>query len=197
MYQGRKIQDMKLFTLGEPRTWALDIGAHVGLWSRVLSYSYCPVIAFEPIAENVHCWRLNQDHPNITRIYQTALGHKRDPLAMIYEEDHSGHGQIHACGNRTVEMTTLTRWYENNKDDLKFIEPGGGFIKIDVEGYEEKVLRGGEEFIRTMKPFIFVEQKETWPEFFGLKTGGAVKLLESWGMEVIYCRAGDYLLEWK
>jgi hypothetical protein len=42
---------------------AVDIGAHCGLWSRVMAQMFGKLTAFEPLPANTECWRLNAQHP--------------------------------------------------------------------------------------------------------------------------------------
>ena len=38
---------------------ALDIGAHVGIWSTRLAQRFKNVIAFEPVPKHIECWKQN------------------------------------------------------------------------------------------------------------------------------------------
>ncbi len=50
-----------------------------------------------------------------------------------------------------VALTTLDNFCENN--DIKRLD----FMKIDVEGHEEKVLQGGKRVIRENRPLLLIE----------------------------------------
>ena len=68
------------------------------------------------------------------------------------------------------------------------------FLKIDCEGYEENVIRGGIETITASKPVIIVEQKRDMAEKLGLPTLGAVDLLKTLGYRVVDELAEDYIM---
>jgi len=38
---------------------ALDVGAHVGIWSTRLAQKFKRVIAFEPVPKHIECWKQN------------------------------------------------------------------------------------------------------------------------------------------
>ena len=70
-------------------------------------------------------------------------------------------------------------------------------LKIDVEGWEVQVVRGGERVIRECKPVVVVEQKPGHAEAYGFGRRDAVDLLASWGAEVAWEKAGDVCMRWK
>ena len=64
------------------RDVALDIGAHVGIWSMRLAQNFKRVIAFEPVPKHIECWKQNRfaeaidlweqivrNNPNIAEIF--------------------------------------------------------------------------------------------------------------------------------
>ena len=69
------------------------------------------------------------------------------------------------------------------------------FIKIDVEGWEPRVLRGGEQTIKRCRPNIIVECKGN-DTAYGEARNAAVTLLESWGMRQLQVLSGDFIMGW-
>lgn len=69
-YQGDK-RRRALETVRQRRC-AIDVGAHVGLWSRPLAQAFDQLIAFEPDADRAQCWRHNMDGYG-GRLVQRAL----------------------------------------------------------------------------------------------------------------------------
>ena len=70
------------------------------------------------------------------------------------------------------------------------------YIKIDCEGYEYRVLQGGEQTICYWKPVIVIEQK---PHAAYSKEYGqfaAIELLESWGMIKLDQVKDDWIMGW-
>jgi hypothetical protein len=73
---------------------------------------------------------------------------------MTVRSDNSGAATLAKTGSVegvTVELTTLDEFCT-----LQHIDKVD-FIKIDVEGYEEKLLIGGSKTIRKFLPVIFIE----------------------------------------
>ena len=69
------------------------------------------------------------------------------------------------------------------------------FIKVDCEGYEYFVLRGGEKLIKRTKPLIVVEQKKA--DNYDIGDMAACNLLESWGAKRLGKIVGDYYYGWQ
>ena len=71
----------------ERRGVALDIGGHVGLWSRVLVSCFRKVIAFEPVPQLVECFRLNAPS---AQLHEVAVSDYDGKLQMQIVDDNSG-----------------------------------------------------------------------------------------------------------
>lgn len=120
---------------------ALDIGCRVGEFTRYLQLDFGHVHAFDP-----RIWtdfRCNVDLAKVTH-YKCALGDEAGEIQM-YAGSHSPNGDVAA---RTVPVYTLDSFGFENVD----------FIKIDVEGFEKKVLLGGAETVARCNPVIVIEQ---------------------------------------
>lgn len=168
---------------------AIDVGAHVGLWSRLMARDFAEVMAFEPVAEHAALWRVNVSAPNAVLI-DVALGARPGGVVMDRPAGNSGNTRVslaqHPPGPSHVLMSTLD------------LEIGAAvtvdFIKIDCEGYEMFVLQGGRETIQRCKPAIIVEQKPGNGQHFGLGQTDAVRLLEGWGYVQRDVIAGDHIM---
>lgn len=128
----------------------LDIGANFGVMAQALEHEGFKVIAFEP---QPYVYSILQKNVN-GQCYNTALGDKLDIAKMPrldngsrYNYGGMGIGMIGDRGTIDVEVIPL---------DMLNI-PNVGFMKIDVEGFEEKVLRGAVETISRCKPIMYIE----------------------------------------
>jgi len=204
-YQLKKIQRALALIPKHQRKTALDIGAHVGLWSMILRKNFDRVAAFEPHPELIACFCKNLDgslwpEGNVL-LYQFALGNESGQVKLKVTEGNSGNCHIvknqdnavnateHGLGDTEIEVQMHTL-------DSAFADEVS-FIKIDVEGYEIEVLRGAERTIRTQKPYLLIEQKPGNAERYGYKRMAAVDLACKWGMNVKWEIAGDYFLAWR
>lgn len=160
---------------------AVDAGANIGnhaLWFAIVCD--LDVITFEPIQyrrlrENV---ALNALEDRI-RVVTAGLGDTEESIAHVgkgrlnpndhHDSEKSGHldgdsGMWIGHGG-VVQIHTLDSYELDNVT----------LIKIDVEGMEPYVLRGGEKTIRRNRPIIFAE---TWGATEDASIGG---VLEPWG----------------
>lgn len=170
---------------------AVDIGAHVGLWSRILARCFARLTAFEPIEHHRACFKENVPSGQGCEIelHPFALASTDELLRFAIAPDNSGgtHVKLEEDGSgpqvvaRTLDSFALTQV---------------DFLKIDCEGYEYFILKGAEETIRRDRPCIVVEQKPGKGSMYGLDDKEAVKLLQSWGAELKFEIAGDFCLVW-
>lgn len=150
----QKIVDWAV-SLIDPGTVFLDIGAHVGTYSLAFAKHCTGVHAFEcsPKTFNYLCANIAlQDlHERITP-HRYALGSENE-MVPYYEHSPDGGGNSCYGFGRTsksvnVEMRTLDSFGLDNV----------GFIKMDVEGFEPKVLEGAKETLkRNRYPRILFE----------------------------------------
>lgn len=165
---------------------ALDIGAHCGLWARVLSHVFEKVIAFEPIESNFECLVKNTEENGNVTPYLCGLSNGDDALTFNSIPDNTGNSCVSESG-KTVACSRL--------DNFKYT--GIDFIKIDVEGWELPVLQGAKETIKRSKPYVLIEQKPGNAEKYGFGQYDALDYLKSLGMVEQWCKAGDHFLSWK
>lgn len=161
---------------------AVDIGAHVGLWSVHLAQRFQMLHAFEPVEAHRHCWVLNVPFGNVC-LYPCALGEYDSWVSINITPSSSGGSYVGGAG--LIPMRRL--------DDFGDIEEVD-FIKLDCEGYELFALKGGERLIRKWRPTICVEQKPGRAQRFGLGETDAVTWLEGLGASVRQVISGDYIL---
>lgn len=186
-YQQAKIE-LALSVNPRRRGLAVDVGGHVGLWSRVLAVYFAEVVAFEPVAELVECFKLNA--PGVT-LHSVALGADPGAAAFVTESGNTGNSRMAARGDGATKLSCVP---------VRMLDEYGfqnlDFLKIDTEGYEKFVLEGGKETIIRCKPVIVVEQKPGNAERYGIGQTDAVNLLRSWDAEVVWQKSGDYCLRW-
>jgi len=129
---------------------ALDIGAHVGLWARGLTDRFEKVIAFEPCDEFSEI--LIKNAPKVHTIHRCALGTEQGFVKMDIAPENTGatHVVRNATGN--TPMFPLDYFQLTDVD----------FIKIDVEGFELNVIRGGFDTFKNNDPVVIVEQKDKY-----------------------------------
>lgn len=180
-YQGKK-QLAALKHVKQHRV-AVDVGAHVGLWSYNLAHEFATIFAFEPVAAHRECFERNlQGVGQHVHLKAMALGAVEGMVSMHSEQGSSGNTTV--AGKGDIPMHTL--------DSLELQDVD--FVKLDCEGFEENVLRGGIETIKQWKPVVIVEQKRDHSTRFGLPTLGAVTFLKSLGYVQAEEISGDHIM---
>lgn len=163
---------------------AIDVGAHCGLWTAQLARYFDSVQCFEPLPRHIECWEKNVGWRKNCTLHKEALGSECGTCAIAVVDGLSG--RSHVSGDGDLKMARL--------DDYDFTDVD--LIKIDVEGYEYFVVKGGEQTIRKYKPAIIVEQKPNFGERYGISDKSAVDHLTGMGAVVRGEIAGDYILSW-
>lgn len=174
------------------RRWALDIGAHYGSWTRQMAEEFGFVVAFELRPEIYTCLQKNTDMYSNVQILNVAVGEKRGYVKCKNGEEHFDNIGCNAIdpnpvGDCNIEMVNLDDFTEGMQID---------FIKIDVEGYELRVLEGARETLLLNKPIVLLEDNGR-SEDFNIPRGSVIQYASSLGMHVKeVLRGRDYILGW-
>ncbi len=168
-----------------PGMTVLDIGAHVGQYTLIASGDVGPsgrVHAFEPNPANFARLEANLALNGFAHATPHALAiSDRSGEATLYvpPHDNTGESALHPCiegmGETIVRGATLDEWAPDA--DLGS-PPHIDVVKIDVQGFEEKVLRGAAETLQRFRPAIVCEFEERWLQCAG-SSSVALKLLLS------------------
>jgi FkbM family methyltransferase len=123
------------------------------------------VLAFEPVPEN--CAHLRRTFPGV-HVHEVALWDREEPTLFHHVIGRPARSSLRrqsypdpreAVVTFPVRTTTLDRALAD--------QPRVDFIKIDVEGAELPVLRGGQGAIRAHKPLIVFEHAAKSSAAFG------------------------------
>jgi FkbM family methyltransferase len=153
----------------------LDIGANVGAFSLPYSNYDCIVYSFEP--QNYCVNLLKETFKNIpnVNIFHNAVGNEEKEIEMNPsnpDKEKNIGGLSVGKGGEKVKMIKI--------DNLKLFNIS--VIKIDVEGYENKVIEGAKETIINNRPFIIFESHHINPH-------GIIEFLKGLNYE---CIEGKY-----
>lgn len=181
---------------GDRRKLALDIGAHVGLWTMQMSKVFDVIHCYEPVPAHIECFVKNViEVPKgkaQVHLHTFALGNAHGVTRINPVADNTGNAKIELGESKADTIFTTMR----RLDEEVFVEGRLDFIKIDVEGYEYEVIQGGMMRIRRDKPVMVIEQKPGHGKTFGVTDTAAVELVKGWGAVVAWERAGDFCLTW-
>jgi len=147
------VQQYRYGTIVEPKLGNIvfDIGAYVGdtaLWFSKAVGPQGKVYAFEPEPSNFAKLKANLERNKLTNVIPGHLALSEDDGEMKIASGGSSSTITQTGTGTSVKVTTIDRFLEANK------LPRVDFIKMDVEGYELKVLAGAKETIKTFKPSL-------------------------------------------
>lgn len=202
------IRISSLLLRDETEPLVLDIGANLGAFmiplARIIDSVGGKLIGFEPqrIVYYQLCGNIVLNRLENCRVFNQAVGHY-EGVIEIPEIDYSTNGNIGAFSIekeyrqregiensiriQTCEVQMLTL------DSLR-LEKSPALIKIDVEGYEANVLRGGLDFFRRHEypPVLF----EAWAgEWFDKRRNELFDLFISMGYQIFSISGFDYLAQ--
>lgn len=180
------------------RGLALDIGAHVGLWTMQMAKEFDNLHCYEPVPAHVECFTKNvldgKKHRAHIHFKQYALGNAVGMVQMLPIAENTGNARVMATDEPRAGSyicVPMRRLDEENFHNRRL-----DFVKIDVEGYEYEVIQGGMRRIREDKPIMVIEQKPGHGKTFGVTDTAAIELVKGWGAVVAWERAGDFCLTW-
>lgn len=175
----------------ERRGLAIDVGAHVGLWTVQMLEVFKQVIAFEPDPEKHECFMRNLSGEFMAAsasrcfLLRIALGNVDRHVSLNQKTGTSLKTHVNLTTKGDVVMLRL--------DDLGIV--GVDFLKVDCEGFDYFVMVGAEKTIRRDKPVIVTEQKPGAPsKRYGIDDQKAIMLLQSWGYTVHVEINGDFIM---
>jgi len=138
----------------------VDIGAQTGLYSLYAKYlPNSTFYSFEPFPETYRVLNDNIKLNNLTNVktFNIAISDKEEKAFLNTSQSHNG---LHTLGSKPlrfndvkqieIDTTTLDKFFFHKDISVDF-------IKIDTEGYEYYILKGGINTIKKYKPIIQLE----------------------------------------
>jgi len=132
----------------------IDVGAKFGLWTLRLSKRCKNIHAFEPNPETISLLRKSIRKLNNAKIYPYALGDKTGFAEFFVHKKPGWSGLLKR--NLDYEQTIIVPVRTLDSFNFDTID----IIKIDTEGYELPILKGGRKTIEREKPQLYIEIHE-------------------------------------
>jgi FkbM family methyltransferase len=158
----------------------LDIGANIGYYSSIASRlvgDAGKIFSFEPEQRNFEAldWNArNSEFDNIVTINQAVADYVGECSLHISPENLGQHSVLDSIEHNAIETVSVTSIDDYFADNL----PAINFIKIDVEGGEQKVLEGMKDIMTLNRAHLIVVM-EFWPIGLNEAPGGLSKMLET------------------
>lgn len=181
-----EIKTKALESTSKRRTF-VDVGGHIGTWSKPFASKFKQVVAFEPCHQNQWAFTRNCLDLNV-KLYPLGCGDVWQVGYLTFVEGNTGGTHISDRGQPFV-ITPL--------DDMDLVDVD--LIKIDTEGFEVAVLRGAQKTIKAYKPTVVLENCG-WHERHGLDANEIPDLLHGYrqvyrdlatGEEIWICDEGE------
>lgn len=161
---------------------ALDVGAHVGATSLLMSRRFSEVVAFEPIPQNYLALLRNIEGSLNIIAENCAVSNECSELTFEHVPTHTQVSRVIKAGESRAFMHSLLIGPIPARPIDSFEYSQVSFIKIDVEGFELAVVEGARETILRCRPSILLEQRGNEGKFHGDIVHGASMFLEGLGM---------------
>jgi FkbM family methyltransferase len=133
-----------------------DVGAHVGLIAVPIAALGIEVVAIEAHPANLERLQavVARNKLGNLRVVGAAAG-ESNRRVRISDGESSSEGRVNDTEGSEVEMLTL--------DSLLDVNPAPDVVKIDVEGYEGRVLEGATRLLRDVHT-VFLIELHPWAE---------------------------------
>jgi len=144
----------------------VDIGANVGFFSLLASKNFDFVHGFEVSNHTRRLLMNNLEMNSINNVvvYDKGLSDVSGSVTLYHNPFNNGGASLEGGAREVMERDASYVWSAEDVkvdrlDNLIKSDNRGiiDFIKIDVEGHELSVIRGGEETIRLYRPLIYAE----------------------------------------
>lgn len=158
----------------------VDIGANIGNMTLEAAISVGingKVFSIEPHPRTFKYLEGNLRLNQITnvRAFNVAMGDKDGRITFSDKSDDSNNSVVDDGYGIEIPVRRL--------DALDIDEEGIALVKIDTEGYEKYVLKGGEKTLRNTQ-CVYFESADTFYENFGYSSPAVFEILSKYGFEV-------------
>ena len=147
-YQGKIYEEALRVT--PHRRLAIDVGAHVGIFSRRMAHDFDRTVSFEPDARNYECLVDNMMPFNVVPIWGAAgRARGRGEIKVNSKTNTGARSFIYGMGG-SVPVFMLDQFHFGLVD----------LIKIDTEGCESEVIFGALDLLKRCHPTLILERPD-------------------------------------
>ena len=196
LYFGIRIEPRDaLYELIQEGMTVLDIGAHIGetLLNFAKRNQTGQVYGFEPNKESYDQAVYNISLNNFENIglHQIAFSDQREELVFnLPKNNNTASISMRKNGRPNlpkIQAITLDQFIDQQQ--INQVD----FIKIDVEGFEMDILKGGEDILRKHKPQLFIEINHYNLSKYNATAKELYTFLSNMGYEIFLAETGDLL----
>ena len=152
----------------------IDAGAYIADSALIFREEFpnSAIHCFEPLKSNYELAKKTVELNNLKNIklINSGLGDEVTTLKIKTFDTNLKNieSTISKEGNKDISVTTIDSYVKENDISV-------GLIKTDVEGFEQKLLKGAYDTIKTQKPTLLISIYHNYDDFYKIKP-----LIESW-----------------
>jgi len=168
----------------------VDVGSNNACNAINYAERFAVVECFEPTQLAQQLWSNTVRDNNVPNcnLYTVGLGEREYTTEILIHVHNGGHNHLaHYDKNPRSRPESRTRDTETvavkTLDSYQFTDVG--FIKIDVEGYEQFVLQGAEQTVKQSRPTIQLEIVGNQCRKFNYRAEDMISWIRSWDYHVI------------
>lgn len=165
-----------------PGDMVIDIGANRGMFALAASRlvgSTGQVMCFEPNPKCVEILQYDLRVNSITNVSVNNMGLSDESAELLLSIPRVNSGEASFGRSDYSDVDTISTPVKIGDDVLQGLQPS--FIKIDVEGYEARVVNGLMKTIQRSRPVIVTEVVERHLQRCGASIDGLVGLMNQLG----------------
>ena len=202
-YDTRTISNV--LRLVEPQWVVLDVGANIGFWTIPLAKTlkgFGSLHCFEPVPSNFRLLGVNVERNGVAEtvhMHQLGLSDRSGTVQISLREDfeegsETGNAAIVIDRDDSrfqcvqIEVRPLDELFDSL--GLKRLD----FVKVDIEGHEDRFLSGAAQVIDRFRPILFMEINDRYYERRGLDP---TTLFENWLREHSYLAVVREMNQWR
>lgn len=155
-WDGWMHEDLKKFY--RSGTKILDVGANIG-YNTLMCSEYGPVESFEPLFHEFVSRNVSQNNlKNEVNVNRFGLSDVNETVKIYLPLPQEGEINYGGSSMNPIDAHDKESVYEVETKVLDeiFDEPVS-FVKMDVEGHEERVLNGMKNLLKKYKPYVLIE----------------------------------------
>jgi len=166
-----------------PGDVAADVGANIGVYSMLAASLVGPegsVVAFEPDPLNVDRLRRQVQRNQLSQLHivEAAVAERCSELFLKAGKDSLSSIAMGPSEGIAVAAVSLDNYFESRRPPI--------YIKVDVEGYEEAVVRGASSLMQRNFPLVWQLELGGMKNCYGYSEASICNKLISHGYQ--FCR---------
>ena len=159
VYERNHMDVMKMLLEKNKNIGLIDIGANIGLFSLYAAKLGHPVVAVEPLLENIKKFhksvKINHLEQKIT-LLQNAVSDERVNATLVQSSNNRGNNILYPYGTYAKKLENV---FSVTLDDLlEVITFDKAILKVDIEGFEHRAFVNSSKLFKKLQvPYIFIE----------------------------------------